>query len=114
MNKITTPEDADLEKILDLLVPPSVYHDDFRCATQIRCFKHSQRDKLLAWRDRAVEEARIEGVRKELDRLEGFMAIAQLTEDDLNTMLIWAKNARWALIAPNGQDTKGEVEDENT
>jgi len=29
-------------------VPPSGYHDDLKCTTGVRCFKHQQRDKLEA------------------------------------------------------------------
>jgi len=44
-------------------------------------------------------------VNSELERLEGFLGLVELSEDDTNTMLIWVRNAKWALVAPRGQDT---------
>jgi hypothetical protein len=37
----------DIDAILDLLVKPSGYHDDLKCATQVSCLKHQQRNKLI-------------------------------------------------------------------
>ena len=51
-----------------------------------------------------IKQDREASVRQELNRLEGFLEIAELCEDGLNTMLIWVKNAKWALIAPEGKN----------
>lgn len=60
----TQSEDSELDKVLDALVPPSGYHDDFQCSTRSRCFKHQQRDKILAWRDKHALRERIETLKQ--------------------------------------------------
>ncbi|HWZ65608.1 MAG TPA: hypothetical protein VNX65_02300 [Patescibacteria group bacterium] len=56
-----------IDKILDNLVETSIYHDDLKCATFSRCFKHGQRDKLLYLLEEVDRKARI----SELDNLIG-------------------------------------------
>lgn len=49
--------EARIDAVLDTLVEPSGYHDDHRCATDMRCFKHQQRDKIMALVTAEVERA---------------------------------------------------------
>ena len=46
-------------------------------------------------------------VSKELDRLDGAINLMDLHEDDLQKLKTWVRNAKWALVAPEGQNLQG-------
>lgn len=60
--------------------------------------------------DTYASQKAVAAITKELERLEGFLGIAGLCENDSDMILTWVGNAKWALIAPPGKNTESEAQ----